>query len=78
MFASIEDPIIDIRKALPLLVSLPVLIHGIVQIALAALIFLLEIISLGLSTYGATGAGIWCNLVFMTTEISTVLLGIFQ
>jgi hypothetical protein len=55
--------------------KLPVLIHGIVEIVLTALILLLEIVSLGLSNYGATGAGIWCAIPFMTAGILTVRLG---
>jgi hypothetical protein len=53
----------------------PVLIHGIVEIVLTSLIFLLEIVSLGLSTYAATGAGIWCAIPFMSAGILTVRLG---
>jgi hypothetical protein len=56
----------------------PVLIHGIVEIVLTVLILLLEIVSLGLSTYGATGAGIWCAIPFMTAGILTVRLGKFS
>jgi hypothetical protein len=55
--------------------KLPVLIHGIVEIILASLIFILEIASLGVSTYSATGAGIWCAISFMTAGILTVRLG---
>lgn len=56
---------------------MPVLIHGIVEIVLTVLIILLEIVSLGLSTYSATGAGIWCAIPFMTAGVSTVQLGKF-
>jgi hypothetical protein len=55
--------------------KLPVLIHGIVEIVLTALILILEIASLGVSTYSATGAGIWCAIPFMSASILTVLLG---
>ncbi|CAF3402619.1 unnamed protein product [Rotaria socialis] len=54
--------------------GMPVLILGIVQIVLIVLIIILEITSLGLSTYSATGAGIWCSIAFIPTAISTVLL----
>jgi hypothetical protein len=57
---------------------MPVLIHGIVQIVLTVLIIILEIVSLGVSTYSATGAGIWCAIPFMTAAISTVMLGKFS
>ncbi|CAF3912856.1 unnamed protein product [Rotaria magnacalcarata] len=53
---------------------MPVLILGIVQIVLIVLIIILEITSLGLSTYSATGAGIWCSIAFIPAAISTVLL----
>ncbi len=56
---------------------MPVLILGIVEIVLTVLIILLEIASLGLSTYSATGAGIWCAIPFMTASVSTVQLGKF-
>ena len=54
---------------------MPVLIHGIVELVLSVLIIILEIVSLALSTYSATGAGIWCGLIFMAAAISTVMLG---
>ncbi|CAF3069477.1 unnamed protein product [Rotaria socialis] len=54
--------------------GMPVLILGIVQIVLIVLIFILEITSLGLSSYSATGAGIWCSIFFFPAAISTVLL----
>lgn len=53
---------------------IPVLIHGIVEIILTILIFILEIASLAVSTYSATGAGIWCSISFVTTAILTILL----
>ena len=56
--------------------ALPVLIHGIVEIVLTGLIFIMEIISIAVgSSYRVTGVGIWCAIPFMTAGISTVLLG---
>jgi len=56
---------------------LPVLIHGTVEIVFTVLIIILEVVSLGLSTYSATGAGIWCSIPFMAAGVSTVMLGKF-
>jgi hypothetical protein len=56
-------------------VRLPVLILGIVEIILTILILISEIASLGLSTYQGTGAGIWCDIPFMTAAILTIRLG---
>jgi hypothetical protein len=55
--------------------AMPVLIHGIVELVLTVVIIILEIASLGISTYDITGAGIWCSLSFMSAAISTILLG---
>ena len=53
---------------------IPVLIHGGVQIVLTTLIFILEIATLAVSTYSATGAGIWCSIPFLIAAILTILL----
>ena len=53
----------------------PVLIHGIIEIVLTVLIFILELVSLGLSTYSSTGAGIWCSISFIIAGIMSVVLG---
>ncbi|CAF1398821.1 unnamed protein product, partial [Rotaria magnacalcarata] len=50
----------------------PVLIHGIIELVLTVLIIILEIISLGLTTYRATGAGMWGSIPFMTAAILTI------
>ena len=57
---------------------MPILIHGIVEMILTLLIIILEIASLVLSTYSATGAGIWCGIPFMIAAISTIMLGKFS
>lgn len=54
--------------------KIPVLIHSIVEIVLTILIFILEIATLAVSTYSATGAGIWCSIPFLTAGILTILL----
>ncbi|CAF0873030.1 unnamed protein product [Adineta steineri] len=54
--------------------KIPILIMGISQLIVSIVIFILEIVSLILSTYSATGAGIWCGLEFFGTAISTILL----
>ncbi|CAF3772188.1 unnamed protein product [Rotaria magnacalcarata] len=54
--------------------KIPVLILGIVQVVLTLLIFILEIASLAVYNYQATGAGIWCSLSFIAAAILTILL----
>ena len=56
--------------------ALPVLIHGIAEIVLTGLIFIMEIASLAVAASDRpTAAGIWCAIPFMTAGLSTVLLG---
>ncbi|CAF3664054.1 unnamed protein product [Rotaria socialis] len=54
--------------------TMPVLILGIAQVVLTLLIFILEIASLAVYNYQATGAGIWCSLSFIPAAILTILL----
>ncbi|UJR32422.1 hypothetical protein I4U23_019884 [Adineta vaga] len=54
--------------------KLPILIYGIIEVILTILIIILEIASLAVSTYSATGAGFWCSIPFMAAAIMTILL----